>query len=79
MNAMAFIDGQNLYRHAEVVEEVKAISKEQDRWIKLVSAFPSGPGATATRGIAGTAWHRMDQETYDRCLDRYDYRPKKFQ
>jgi uncharacterized LabA/DUF88 family protein len=64
---------------AEVVEEVKHISKEQDRWIKLVSAFPSGSYATSNRGIAGTDWFRIDQSMYDRCLDPFDYRPKKFQ
>ncbi len=64
---------------AEVVTEVRQIAKEQDRWIKLISAFPSGNKATSVRGINGTDWHRIDQATYDSCLDPKDYRPKEFQ
>ena len=61
---------------AEVVDEVKEIAKEQDRWIKLVCAFPSGPRATARRGINGTDWFRMDEAFYNACLDPRDYRPR---
>lgn len=61
---------------SEVVEEVKKISIEQNRWIKLACAFPFGPSATATRGIDKTEWIRMDQAFYDACLDPRDYRPK---
>lgn len=64
---------------AEVADEVKSISIEQDRWIKLVSAFPVSGTASARRGIAGTDWHHIDQTVYDACLDHHDYRPKKFQ
>jgi uncharacterized LabA/DUF88 family protein len=64
---------------AEVAAEVRNIAREQDRWLKLVSAFPSGPRATALRGINKTDWFRIDQETYDKCLDPRDYRPKQFQ
>jgi uncharacterized LabA/DUF88 family protein len=64
---------------AEVVQEVKAIAREQDRWIKLASAFPFGEYATYDRGIAGTDWFKIDQDMYNKCLDPYDYRPKKFQ
>ena len=64
---------------AELVEEVKAISREQNRWIRLASAFPFGEYASYDRGIAGTEWVRIDQATYDACLDSFDYRPKRFQ
>lgn len=64
---------------AEVADEVKEISQQQDRWIKLVSAFPHGNFATSARGVNGTDWVQIDQTTYDACLDTYDYRPKKFQ
>jgi hypothetical protein len=64
---------------AEVVQEVKAIAREHDRWIKLASAFPFGEYATYDRGIAGTDWFKIDQDMYNKCLDPYDYRPKKFQ
>ncbi len=61
---------------AEVVEEVKAIAREQARWIKLACAFPSGPEASAWRGIDGTDWFRMDAAFYNACLDPRDYRAK---
>ena len=62
---------------AEVVEEVRIISQEQNRWIKLISAFPSGPNATSKRGINGAAWIRIDRAVYDQCLDPRDYRPSR--
>jgi uncharacterized LabA/DUF88 family protein len=62
---------------AEVVQEVREISIEQDRWIGVACAFPIGPSATASRGIDRTDWFRMDQDFYDACLDPRDYRPKK--
>jgi uncharacterized LabA/DUF88 family protein len=62
---------------AEVVSEVKEIAREQGRWIKIASAFPSGAHATAGRGIEGADWIRMEQEFYDSNLDPRDYRPKK--
>jgi uncharacterized LabA/DUF88 family protein len=61
----------------EVVQEIKEISKEQDRWIKLVCAYPHGPNATSRRGVDGTDWIQMDQAFYDACLDQRDYRPKR--
>ena len=62
---------------AEVVPDVRDISRAQSRWIKLVSAFPSGPNASARRGIHGTDWLRISQDEYDACLDLRDYRPNK--
>lgn len=64
---------------AELVEEIRSIAVEQDRWIKLACAFPSGEYASYDRGIAGTEWVKIDQDLYDACLDPFDYRPKKFQ
>lgn len=63
---------------AEVVEEVKGIAREKDRWIRLVSAFPVGQNATSTRGINGAQWYLIEQAMYDKCLDPRDYRPAKF-
>ena len=60
----------------EVVEEVKEIAIEQNRWIKIACAFPSGPNATSGRGIDGADWIKMDQDFYDACLDPRDYRPR---
>jgi len=62
---------------AEVVDEVRAIAKEQDRWVHFCCAFPSGPNATAGRGIDNTQWFRMERDFYDACLDPTDYRPKR--
>ncbi|MCH8239943.1 MAG: NYN domain-containing protein [Proteobacteria bacterium] len=62
---------------AEVVQEVREISIEQDRWIGICCAFPVGPHATSNRGIDRTDWFGMDQTFYDACLDPRDYRPKR--
>jgi uncharacterized LabA/DUF88 family protein len=64
---------------SELSSEIRSIASEQDRWVKLVSAFPHGERATALRGIDKTDWVRIDEETYNKCLDNRDYRPKKFQ
>ena len=60
----------------EVVEEVREIAREQGRQIAVACAFPSGPRATAGRGIDRTDWIRLDQTLYDACLDPRDYRPR---
>ncbi len=70
--AILFSQDQDL---AEVAEEVRRISREQDRWIKVACAFPAGPRASAKRGIDKTDWIPMDQDFYDKCLDPRDYRP----
>ncbi len=71
--AVIFSQDQDL---AEVVGEIKDIARDAGRWIKVVSAYPSGPEATAERGIDGAEWYRMEQPFYDACLDERDYRPK---
>jgi uncharacterized LabA/DUF88 family protein len=58
---------------SEVAEEIRVIAKEQDRWIKVASAFPDAPDVI---GIAKTDWIKIDKATYDSCIDRRDYRPK---
>jgi uncharacterized LabA/DUF88 family protein len=72
--ALIFSQDQDLQ---EVVQEIAEIAKEQDRWIRVVCAFPGGPNASAGRGIDKTEWFKMDQEFYNECLDPWDYRPKK--
>lgn len=71
--AVIFSQDQDL---AEVVQEVRAISKEQDRWLEICCPFPHGPNATSGRGIDKTQWFRMDEAFYNACLDPTDYRPK---
>lgn len=70
--AVIFSQDQDL---AEVVQEVREISKEQDRWLEICCPFPYGPNATSGRGIDKTQWFRMDEAFYNSCLDPTDYRP----
>jgi hypothetical protein len=71
--ALVFSQDQDL---REVADEIREISKEQDRWIKMASAFPSSPTARNERGINRTDWVTIDRATYDACIDPRDYRPK---
>jgi hypothetical protein len=71
--AVIFSQDQDL---AEVAEEIREIAHSEDRWLKIVSAFPVSPTASATRGINKTDWFKMDREFYDACLDTRDYRPR---
>ena len=71
--AVIFSQDQDL---SEVAEEIRTIAQEQDRWIKMVSAFPFSPTSRNRRGIEKTDWVRIDRVMYDACLDRRDYRPK---
>jgi uncharacterized LabA/DUF88 family protein len=73
--AVVFSQDQDLQ---EIVQEVHDISKEQDRWIKVVSAFPYGPSASSKRGIDKTQWVKIGKDEYDKCIDQHDYRPAKF-
>jgi uncharacterized LabA/DUF88 family protein len=72
--ALVFSQDQDLQ---EVVQEIADISKEQDRWLRVACAFPSGSNASSERGINKTDWFRMDREFYDKCLDPRDYRAKR--
>jgi uncharacterized LabA/DUF88 family protein len=60
----------------EAAEEVRDIASDQDRWIKLASAFPQSPTSTNLRGVDKTDWIPIDRATYDGCIDPRDYRPK---
>ena len=60
-----------------VADEVRAISIQQDRWIKTACAFPVIPPRANTRGINKTDWLRIDRATHNACLDPRDYRPNK--
>ena len=69
--ALVFSQDQDL---SEVAEEIRMIAGEQNRWIKMASAFPFSPTSQNRRGIDKTDWIRIDRTTYDACLDRRDYR-----
>ena len=71
--ALVFSQDQDL---SEVAAEMRVISTEQSRWIKIASAFPVSPAARNRRGINSTDWVQIDRATYDACIDRRDYRPK---
>ena len=58
---------------AEVAGEIREIAQREDRWIKIVSAFPRSTTATSHRGIDRTDWKPFDQSLYDSCLDPKDY------
>jgi hypothetical protein len=68
--ALIFSQDQDL---AEVAREIRTIAQEQNRWLKIASAFPEGPGLRVQRGIDRTDWIRIDRATYDACLDRRRY------
>jgi len=72
--ALVFSQDQDL---SEVAEEVRTIAREQDRWLKIASAFPLSPTSRNRRGINKTDWIPIDRATYDSCLDSRDYRPPK--
>lgn len=71
--AIIFSQDQDL---SEVASEVKQIAREQQRWIKIASAFPVAAG-TNPRGINGTDWISIDRATYDSCVDPFDYFPER--
>lgn len=58
---------------SEVAEEVRVIARQQSRWLRIVSAFPTSPTCANRRGINKTDWVRITRQVYDACLDRRDY------
>lgn len=60
-----------------VCREVRVIAREQDRWIKVASAFPVSPVVGKMRGINKTDWIRIERAIYDSCIDTRDYRSVK--
>jgi uncharacterized LabA/DUF88 family protein len=61
---------------SELADEIKVISREQNRWIKIASAYPTSP-AVKFRGVNNTEWVPIVRTVYDQCIDTRDYRPKK--
>jgi uncharacterized LabA/DUF88 family protein len=59
---------------AELAREVRVIAAEQQRWIKIASAYPVGPGLANTRGVDRTDWIPLDRAAYEACLDVREYR-----
>lgn len=71
--ALLFCRDQDL---SEVADEIRVISAEQHRWIKIASAYPHSPATPNAKGINKTDWVRIDRSTYDKCIDKRDYRQK---
>lgn len=71
--ALLFSQDQDL---SEVADELRGIAREQERWIKMVSAYPVSPTSRNRRGINGTDWVKIERGLYDQCLDHRDYRRK---
>lgn len=74
--AIIFSQDQDL---AEAVLEAKDIAREQQRTIKIFSAYPDSSNASTSRGIDRTDWFPFDESFYSTCIDPKDYRPVKFQ
>lgn len=68
---LVFSQDQDL---SEVADEVRRISVEQNRWIKMASVFPVSPTSRNKRGINKTDWITIDRQIYDLCIDSNDYR-----
>ena len=71
--AVLFSQDQDL---SEAADEIRKISNEQKRWIKIASAFPWRSMAANVRGVNNTDWIRLDRATYEQCIDTFDYRAK---
>jgi hypothetical protein len=69
--AVIFSQDQDLQ---EVVAEIREIAAEQSRAIVVACAFPDSATASYRRGIDKTKWVRLDQATYNSCIDPRDYR-----
>jgi hypothetical protein len=72
--AVVFSQDEDL---SEVADELRAIVREQNRWIKIASAFPDCPTRRYRRGINKTDWIPVDRATYDACLDPNKYGPRR--
>ncbi len=60
-----------------VADEIRQIAQEQNRWIKIASAYPKNTSQKhLNRGINKTDWIPFEKALYDTCLDPRDYRPK---
>lgn len=68
--AVIFSQDQDL---AEVASEVRTVSFQEDRWIKVASAYPISDTYTNRRGINGTDWMMISKKSYDQCIDPTNY------
>ena len=59
---------------AELADEVRAIARERQRWIRIASAYPVGPGTRNARGVERTDWIPIDRATYEACMETREAR-----
>ena len=69
--ALIFSQDQDL---SEAADEVRAISIQDNKWIKVACAYPFSPTSENRRGINNTDWIKIARADYDRCIDPNDYR-----
>jgi uncharacterized LabA/DUF88 family protein len=62
---------------SELADEVRAVARDQGRWIKIACAFPRSRTASNRRGINKTDWIPIDRSLYDACIDPRDYRARR--
>src|SRR2546425_2551527 len=60
----------------EAAAELRTIAREQERWLKVASSYPSSAASRNRRGINKTDWVPIERAMFDRCIDPRDYRPK---
>jgi uncharacterized LabA/DUF88 family protein len=60
---------------SEVAREIREISIDQQRWIKIASAYPTRDLRHPRRSVNATDWLPFDQGMYLRCIDTMDYFP----
>jgi hypothetical protein len=70
--AVVFSQDQDL---SEVADEIRVISRQQGRWIRIACAYPMSPTRINRRGINGSHWIQVTRKMYDDCIDPKDYRP----
>jgi hypothetical protein len=59
---------------AELAAKVREIAREQQRWIKIASAYPVGPGTRNARGVEHTDWIPIDRAAYEACMETREAR-----
>lgn len=70
--ALIFSQDQSFSALAQVI---RTIASEQNRWIKIASAFPyiAEGQDWSHRGIEETDWIPIDRKVYDECLEQWHY------
>jgi len=75
--AIIFSQDQDL---SEAAKELPVIAREQNRWIKVISAFPIAESPCSNdanfKGINNTDWYKFSKNEYVTCIDEHEYLPK---